>query len=80
MPWAEIVGDGEGVTMNITKKEWNREEIKKETVPWISISRDTIAYQPSFGIQLGFNEPQKPWKPFLIVDIWNIRIDVGWYF
>ena len=69
--------------MEISRKEWNVEEIKSEcgkTIPWFSINREPILYQPSFGFSIGWNEPKKPWKPFVVIDLWNIRIDIGWLF
>lgn len=71
--------------VKVYKKEWNLEKIKEEselkkTVLWFSVHKEPIEYQPSFGLQIGWNEPKKLWKPYIIIDLWNVRIDTGWLF
>ena len=37
-------------------------------------------YQPSFGLCIGWNEPKKLWKPFVVVDFWHWKVSIGWLF
>jgi hypothetical protein len=34
--------------------------------------------QPSFGISIGWNEPDKLWKPFIAIHFWHWLLQIGW--
>ena len=34
--------------------------------------------QPGFGVELRWNQPRKPWKPFLVITLWRWSINIGW--
>jgi len=35
-------------------------------------------YQPSFGIEIAWNEPKRLWRPHVIINFWKIRVQFGW--
>ena len=36
--------------------------------------------QPAFGGGIGFNEPKKPWKPYIVITIWHKVFQMGWLY
>lgn len=73
--------------MEIRQTYWNPEEVKQEYYnsgdPYkllfsIIKFKEKDQEQPKFGLTIGWNEPKKFWKPFFVINFWNLSVNVGW--
>lgn len=69
--------------MNITKTEWPQDTIDRCNEAGGSnclITFDKEIQQPEFGLKIGWNEPKKLWKPYIVLYICRYTIQLGWLF
>jgi hypothetical protein len=72
--------------MKVTKQEWPNEMVKQCVestggTSFVPFAGETVEKsQPGFGLSIFWNEPRKPWKPFIVMDIWHWHIQIGWLF
>jgi len=68
--------------MEVIKTQWPQETIDRCNKAGGSEFLGTFdnIYQPEFGIKIGWNEPKKLWKPFIVLSFWHYHIQVGWLF
>ncbi|KKN14757.1 hypothetical protein LCGC14_0993100 [marine sediment metagenome] len=62
--------------MNKTRTYW---ESLPDVKPVRAIDAG-IVEQPGFGIQIGWNRPAILWQPFIILWLWNLRLQIGWVY
>ena len=70
--------------MQIEHTHWTDEDIKSCTdagckTDFLFIP-DAGPYQPEFGMTIGWNEPRKFWKPFVVIFCWHWKVQIGWLF
>jgi hypothetical protein len=63
--------------MNVTKTDWQPGKYGSNTND-MRIYAEKFEHSPCFSFMVGFNEPDKPWKPYFVIDLWNIHITFGW--
>ena len=62
--------------------------MKKITSHWLDYAdqltlvfdkSDYSERQPSIGIEICWNIPRVWWKPFMVVHLWHIHYQIGWF-
>lgn len=57
--------------------EWTPyEDIK----PTIAVCTDVSGEQPGFSFEIAWNEPRKWWRPFIVLKLWRLRLQLGWLY
>jgi hypothetical protein len=61
--------------MRVGKKDWPGEYIPEKTVPWFDVTHYEME-PPSLGFRITWT---KGVLPAVDIDIWNLRIQIGWF-
>lgn len=58
---------------------FNRKSEEEPALPeWAACISQTDSYE--FGCTIGWLRPAKLWKPFVELNVWNWRIQLGWLY
>ena len=68
--------------MEVNKTQWTQETVDKcnETGGTDFLTTFDSCCQPEFGIKIGWNEPKRLWRPFVVIRFWHYHIQIGWLF
>jgi len=69
-----------GRVMHIEKTAWGENEVhwcRESMDNRMSFEPTTNEGQPEIGLLIAWNEPRKPWKPFIVISLWRWRVQIG---